>query len=408
MPLLIRPAVDDDYPALARLSVHAYPFVPDSAAARADRYRESVRVLGAERFVVERDRRHVGQYACFPFTGWWGGVASPVGGLASVAVAPEARRTGVAAAILRHHLDHLRARRAPWSMLYPFAARFYAAHGWSPVAQLTRWRFAPDEIPLHPERAAVERLDLADGKTLAAVQRAYERSCARTNGSLSRPAADLAARWSGERRVVVGVRDGDEIAGYLLAVHRAPTARPQTLVVPEWVADDARACRALLGFLAAQADQVAAIELDAPVGEPIGALLDRRAAAFEPLESPEGCIAEASVWSGAMARVVDLAGALAGRGYPGGDGRVSFAARDPDLPENDREVVLTVDGGVPRVEPGRARTIVRGPIGAVTQVLTGALPLAAAARFGRLAVEGDLAAASRMLALPPPFPLVAF
>ncbi len=405
--LVFRAAGDADYPRMAALSVHAYPAVPDDAAARERRYRESARVYRAERFLVERAGRHVGQYATLPLTGWLGGVAAPVGGLASVAVAPEARRSGVAAAIVRHHLASLRGR-APWSMLYPFSARFYAAHGWAPAAQLARFRFAPNELPPLPERAAVERLDLADAPTLAAVQRAYLRHCARVSGSLSRPVEDFTARWSVERALVVGVRDGGEVAGYLLARHRAKTMSPQTLVVPELVADDARAERALLGFLAAQADQVTTVELDLPVGTPLGALLARGAPADEPPDAPEGCMAEASLWAGAMARVVDLAAALAARGYPGGDGRVAFAARDPLLPENERPLALTVEDGAARVSPGDAPTVIRGPIGALTQVLVGALPLAAAARWGMLAVDGDLAAAARLLALPPPFPLVSF
>jgi predicted acetyltransferase len=414
-PLSFRIAADEDYPRLGALSVLAYPWSNENAAARTDRYRWSRDHLAAERWIVERDGKHVGQWANLQFTGWFGGVAAPVGGLAGVAVAPEARKSGVARAIMLQHLAWLREREQAWGHLHPFSEAFYASFGWAAAAQLQRWRFTPREIPGFSERALVERLDLADAATAAAVERCYARFCECTNGSLSRRPGFIAARWRGEKEIVVGVRNGGEITGYLHAHWRAPTPQPQTLVVPELVVEDDRSFRALAGFLAAQVDQIAHIELDTAIGDPFGALIGLQFPAREELEFPEGHQPVATRWNGAMARIVDLRRALLGRGYPpGSHGRLAIAARDAELPENQRLLTLTVEDSAPSVSEGQAAGVpfLRGPIDAIGQVLNGAVPLWHAIRAARVTLENanpaEIRALDRLLSLPPPFSLVSF
>src|SRR3954471_19849362 len=102
--LELRQATMDDAPRMAQLSIRAYPRADDGAAAREQRYHKSVWYTFADYTLAERDGRLVGQCVTIPFTGWFGGVEAPVGGLAGVAVAPEARRTGVATALVERHL----------------------------------------------------------------------------------------------------------------------------------------------------------------------------------------------------------------------------------------------------------------------------------------------------------------
>src|SRR5262249_53509159 len=145
---------------------------------------------------------------------------------------------------------------------------------WATVAHRVRWRFAPSELPLYDERARVERLSLDGAAAREELAACYARHCARVNGSLSRGAEQLEARWRSDRALCAAVRPpgGGAIEGYLLAQLHAPAPRPQTLVVPELVAETPRAERALYGFLAAQADQLDTIELDAAPGAASAAL----------------------------------------------------------------------------------------------------------------------------------------
>jgi len=408
--LSFRAARLEDADLLGEQSIRAYPTPGATAAQRAERYR-SGRMSAIETVTIaERDGEMVGSMRTIPFTGWIGGVPTPVGGLAGVAVSPEARQTGVAAALVRRHLEELRAARTSWSFLYPFAPRFYAKHGWAPAARRLRWRLAPSALPRSPDAARARRLRLDDPSDRDAIHRAYERHCVRTNGSLSRTVEQLVRFHEGA--FVVGVPGASGLAGYLIYTIRSPTPRPQTLVVHEWVAEDGATERVLLGFLAAQRDQVEALTLDTAPDYPLAALLDNGTPAVEDDSLPEEHHALAALASGLMARIVDLGGAVAARGYPGQRrGAVALAVtRDALVPENVGTVTALVEGGVAQVMTGRAAgaPLVAGPVGPLSAILVGGVRLDESARLGLVAVEGDVAAASALLALPPPAPLVAF
>jgi predicted acetyltransferase len=412
--LTLRPARTEDAVALAANSLRCYPDAAKGLAWRAERYRGGVPYPIETMFVAEREGEVVGQARTIPYRGWLGGVEARVGGLAGVAVAPEARRTGVAGALVRHHLAELRATSTPWAFLYPFAPSFYAAMGWWPAARRLRWRLSPRALPTFPERRLVRRLAREQGADLGAVQAVYEEHCVRQNGSLSRPARLLQASWDTDRdqQHVVGVRGrGGALSGYLFYEMQATTPRPQLLAVSEWVALDGEAERALLGFLAGQADQADAVTLDTPTDHPLASLLDAGLPAREDESMPPEHHPLATLYSGAMARIVDTSAALAARGYPGRTGAVAFSvASDPLVPENVGTYTVAVEQGQARVTPGRApgAPLVRGPVGPMSAVLVGGVGVAAAARLGLVTVEGALPVADALLALPPPYPLVVF
>jgi predicted acetyltransferase len=407
----LRAARPEDAPVLAATSQRAYPDRDSGLAARIERYLDGPLPLD-EVIIAERDGEHVGQARTIDFRGWFGGVETRVGGLAGVAVTPEARGSGVAAALVVHHVEKLREQQVPWAMLYPFAASFYARHGWAPAARRLRWRFAPSALPRFEERRRARRLDLLAEEE--AILGAYHRCCARVNGSLSK--TPRFNHWQLDRSkdhcfgVAVGPRGG-ELDGYLLYVPHAPTPRPQTLVVAEWVARDAETERALLGFIAAQADQYQSVVLDTAVDHPLGAVLDCGVPEREDADMPPEHQPLAQLHAGAMARVIDLAGALAGRGYPGGAGVAAVEITDdPLVPENRRVVTVTVEDGLPRTREGRAEgaPLLQGAVGPISAVLTGGARVADAARLGLVRVSGDAGALDRLFALPVPHPLVIF
>jgi predicted acetyltransferase len=411
---VLRQATRDDARRLAENSLLSYPDASFGLARRVERYLGGpLPIEGIT--VAERGGAIVGQARTIPFRGWFGGVESAVGGLAGVAVAPEARRTGVAAELVHDHLVKLHLSGAPWAMLYPFAPRFYAAHGWAPASRRLRWRFAPQALPLFYERRSVRRLRVDEPGDVAAIHAAYARHCARTSGSLSRPPRLFEYVWqeARDRRFAVGVgpEGRDELTGYLIYELQSPTPRPQLLVVSEWVALDDAAERALLGFVAAQADQAQTVLLDTPVEHALGSLLECGVPEREDESMPAEHLPVASLFEGAMVRIVDLASALAARGWPPVTTQLAVeVTEDRHLPENAGAVTLTLEDGDARVAPGResGAPLIRGPVGPLSAILAGGLRLVDAARFGKVQVDGDVLALDQLLALPIPYPLVVF
>jgi predicted acetyltransferase len=408
-----RLAGDEDGAVLADLWVRSYWGMGTRAEVE-ERYRGDRGLPAETAKIFERGGAVVGAARTIHFRGFIGGVECAVGGLASVAVAPEARRSGVAAAIVRDHLDLLAAGRTPWAMLYGYAPSFYARHGWAPSAMRVRWRYRPTAFPLFPERSAVVALRLTDEADLAAVQSVYDRHCVDRNGSLARGAAYLRRWWRDDRKLAVGVRgvrDDDGLSGYALYRYINWTERPTLLEVAEWVALDGRAERAIFGFLAGQGEQADAVLLDTPRDHPLPFLLDKGVPEQQTPEMPGEHHAIGTAYLGLQARIIDIDAALAARGYPGGaDARVAFAAHDPLLPANEAPRTLVLAGGRPRVEAGRlaGAPLVRGTIGALTQILVGAVRVDVAMRLGLVDVDGDARGLDDLLALAPPYPLVTF
>jgi predicted acetyltransferase len=407
MTLAFRSATADDAQRLAEQSVLAYPATDVSTAQRVESYLRG-RVSAIETFTLaERDGVLVGAMRTIPYTGFVGGVATPIGGLASVAVAPEARLTGVAGQLVRRHLGDLRSAGTPWSFLYPFSPTFYAHYGWAAAARRLRWRLRPEALPLLAERARVRRLGDDDR---AAMQGVYERMLPRTNGSLSRSVEQLG--WAFEGKHIVGVESPHGLSGYLVYATRAPTPRPQTLVVREWLAEDVASERALLGFLGAQRDQVAEVVIDTPEDHPLGALIENAAPAVEDDSLPWEHHALATLCSGLMARIVDVRRAIEHRGYPGvASGAVGLnVLGDPIVGANVVSVTAHIEGGRGQAvsRASGKHPVVAGPIGPMSAILVGALRVDAAARLGLVEVDGDVARATALLALPPLAPLVVF
>jgi predicted acetyltransferase len=410
MPLTCRPAGPSDAATLAAQSGRAY-WGRSTLAEIEERYRKQIPYPLETMTIFERDGVPVGQGRTIPFRGFIGGVECPVGGLASVAVAPEARRSGVASAIVRNHLARLAASRTPWAMLYGYSHRFYARFGWATVATRTRWRYRPAAFPLFPERDAIVRLSLANDDDLAAVQKVYDEFCVRQNGSLWRSPAHLREWHSGDRDFIVGVRGAGGLSGYLCYRYRNPEPRPSLLVVSEWIALDGRAERALLGFVGGQAEQADLVLIDTPSDHPLPLWLLSDTPLAENNEMPAEHHPAGTAFLGVMARIVDLGAALMARGYPGVSALcVAFSAEDAERPENEAPQTLFIEDGQTRVVPGRAGggPLVSGPIGALTQVLIGAVRLEAALRLGLISVEGDAKGVDAALALARPYPLVMF
>ncbi len=389
--LAIRGATDLDLDRLVEIHTASYP---DDRAAPARRLNFVQSALGKleDLRVAERDGRIVGHGFGFDLEAWFGGAAVRTLGIASVAVAPEARGSGVARALVEALEAEARARGAALSLLHAFRHGFYARLGYAEVATNKRLYCDPRAIPsAWVKRARAAGLREATADDTAPIRELYEAAAKRATGWLKRPEAFWTRMLVSERLGFV-VLEGAGYASYEIS-QREPHDKTR-LYVRDLVAADEEARRVLWGFFGMQADQVAEIEVEIADDDPIAfALADVDRARFgdERVEHELG-----SVVAGPMIRLLDAKAALAARGY----------ARDADA----RVVVegeplhVTTLGGSATVRPGDAAHGVELDARTLASVAFGGLPLAGAARLGLAHGSVDaVARAGELLSLPPFF-----
>ncbi|MGX7825429.1 GNAT family N-acetyltransferase [Actinokineospora sp. 24-640] len=275
----------------------------------------------------------VGVTRVWRYQQFFGGVAVPCGGIASVVVLPHAGGQGVAGELLRAAVGLMREDGQPVSALYPTLPAVYRRHGWEHAGTLERLPVPMDALARlradRPVRPAVE----ADLPHLRAT---YLRTAAAVNGMLDRsgPAFDVAEVLELDIVHVVPGEDGPR--GYLGAERRG-----DSLVVHDVVGDDADTVRALLGSLAAWSSVVGEVTLR--LADPAVELILPRTA------TP----VDVRPW---MLRVVDLPAAVAARGWPAVDHARPFSVdielADEDAPWHSGRHRLVWDGTAVSCEPG--------------------------------------------------------
>lgn len=289
------------------------------------------RLLGAY-----RDGRLVGMLNVLAFAQWFGARAVPMGGVASVVVAPEERGFGIAPRLLTRALDLMAERGEVISTLGPATSWVYRKSGWEHGGLYAVATVPTADLVALPAGQMRERRAVAADR--AAVIAAYDRVAPSRPGYLARPAWiwDERLNDAPNRYVYVVERDGRG-EGYV-SYSQAPAPRGYTVWVDDLVADDAETERTLWRHLGAHAAQAKRITI---AGVPLDALA---------LMLPEQTIRPVGqqLW---MTRIVDAPGAIARRGYPNGvRADVSFRLIDPLLGANDGCWRLIVEDGEGRLE----------------------------------------------------------
>lgn len=303
----------------------------------------------------------------------------PMRGVAGVGVTLEHRRRGVADALMRGLLVAMRRRRQALSLLYPFKQAYYRRFGYELVEWFDQVRAPPALLPPAPHARHVRRFDVSrDG---AAVKALYERTRASATGLLARSEYWWAQRiWKRSSEGVVWVDPaGGAVRGALLYDIPADPPYPrQQLHVRDLVHEGTDAYRGLLGFLAASGDQIRAVQLALPFGEALPLLSDRP----DFPELPRGGIVEPAVLTsvGAMARLVDVAGAFAlhpGPARAGVRGRLGLDLSDPVFPSQTGAFDVELSSRGARVQRGRtARERLTLGVDRLAQVYFAAVPAA--------------------------------
>nr|WP_175482932.1 GNAT family N-acetyltransferase [Actinokineospora iranica] len=302
-------------------------------------FRSSTGVLsgGWRGLVGELDRETAGFLRIWDYRQFFGGVAVPTGGVASVAVYPHARGRGVAGALLSESLRVMREAGQVIAALYPYVLPLYRRHGWEHVGTV-EWATVPlvnlaatprAPLPVRPATPA----DLPD------LHACYLRTAATVDGMLDRaePGSDHASVFGAD---LVTVAPGPEgLRGYLTA-DRPDDAR---LVVKDLVADDVEAAHVLLRQLASWAGLLT----EAEVRVFDAALLDHLV---------PGALTRGAEVHRFMLRVVDLPAAVAARGWPAVAHMKPFSVdievTDPTAPWNTGRWRLGHDGSSAFCEPG--------------------------------------------------------
>ena len=166
----------------------------------------------SERCSAYRDGRLVGMLNVLAFEQWFGARAVPMGGVASVVVAPEERGLGIAPRLLARALELMAERGEVISTLGPATSWVYRKCGWE-HGGLYGVAVRTSELAALPAGARERRAVAADRDGIVA---AYDRAAPSRPGYLARPSWlwDDRLGEAPHRYVYVVERDG-RIEGYV-------------------------------------------------------------------------------------------------------------------------------------------------------------------------------------------------
>jgi predicted acetyltransferase len=295
-----------------------------------------------------------------PFTARVGTDRLPMGGVAALAVPPENRRQGHARRMLAASLAEYRDRAFPLAALWPFEHAFYRAFGWATASRYVTLETTPETLAFAREQRdgsfvrldpdAHARLD----SVLVAHNEAFDVVIDRTEEWWRERVFDT---WDGEPYVYGWEQAGDLRAYVAYHIEEADGGTRLRTVESAWADPDAYL--ALLAFLAdhdSQVDSVRTRESDASL------------LAIAP--TPEAI--DATVHTGPMIRLVDVAGALRRRSYPeAASGTAVIEIEDPLLDHNDGRFRTEFDEGTARVTAVATEPDLTLGIGALSQLYLG-------------------------------------
>jgi predicted acetyltransferase len=299
-----------------------------------------MRRVGHENVLLaRRGGKIVGGLYLLAFGQWFGGRSVPSMGIAAVGVAPEERGSGAAKALMTAALEETRRRGIPLSTLYPTTHTLYRRCGYELAGDYCAITLEPAGAPAGDRSLNVRPLTDAD---LPVMENIYRQLAREHNGWIDRGTASwqriLSPREGAPRSRLV--LDGDTPEGYIHYRIERHDAHAQTMHILDMAAITPAAIRRLLAFIADHRSLVKQAIWHGPANDPMFMYLPERSytAGIE------------RTW---MLRIMDVAAALAQRGYPpGASGEAHFEISDEVLPTNKGRYVLSVSDGTGCVENG--------------------------------------------------------
>ena len=267
----------------------------------------------------------------------WGDRSVPMGGIAGVAVHPDARGQGTASVLMRALISAMREAGQPISVLYPTGVGVYRPVGWEVIGTLDDTSIPTRDLrPSGPvENVRVRSAALPD---VPAIRRLYDELA--VNGLLTREGTEFPGGADAvlEHDVVALAEDeAGKAVGYATYARGTGYREDSELRVWECVGATGDGTRALLRSLASWSTVAATVLWRGPTSE-----LARH------LTAPVPAPMRRQPW---MLRIVDAPGAIAQRGFATVvDSDVAFVLHDPDVAEHSGGWRLRVAGGVGSLE----------------------------------------------------------
>lgn len=310
--------------------------------------RDWITRLGIPNFrVVRIEGRPIAGLGIIPMGHWFGGKSVPAAGITAVGVEPERRGSGVGLFMLRRMLEEIRTAGFPLSSLYPATDAFYRRAGYERASTRTVYEIATSAIDIRDYTLDAVRVSPEHEQE---IRRVYAERARVSAGQIDRHPFTWHMLHHRERRNIhrfVVLRD-ERAEGY---VAFAQAARDDPLVVTDMCALTPEAGRRLWTLLADHRTMVEKVKWSGAPNDGLAFLLPEQKYKAD--------------WAiDLMLRIVDVAAALAARGYsPGVAAELHFDVRDDLLPWNNDRFTLEIAGGRGSVRqggPGRIRLHARG------------------------------------------------
>jgi predicted acetyltransferase len=302
---------------------------------------------------------------------WYGGRLVPACGVAGVAVAVEMRGQRVAQDLLTHLLAEARARGAVISTLYGTTPVPYRRLGYEEIGALHTWALPTLALAglRVPAGLTTRAATGADVPVIADVYRRVARAGKGVKDRRDNP--EILGDYHGTSLAI----DADGIVqGFCTWDRSGGYGADGVVAVEDLVALTAPALTALLALIGTWAPVAPRLLLSLPPGDP----------AFALIPATVGVPHARRPW---MLRVIDVAGAVAARGWPAYvHGSADLAIDDPVCPWNSGEFRLIIEGGTGRLEPGGTGAIRIGPRG-LAALYAGGTTIDAMCRSGLLGAE---------------------
>jgi predicted acetyltransferase len=258
--------------------------------------------------------RMVTSFATIPFTMRANGNAMPMGGVTTVVTIPEYRRQGLLRRLMTASFEQMREREQPVSGLWASQAAIYQRYQYAQAGALRRYSVDTADIAFHDGdwgNGSVARCSIAEGlDVLRDLYRSFvnQRTCYLHRARIMWTSNVLQPNdEDGPVEIAIARDESGSPAGYIIYTLRSGRvnhpARSQEIKIREIIWLTADAYRRLWHFVA-QHDLVGRVVwANAPMDDPAPELFaEPRMLNTQDLE-------------GSWIRVVDVAGALAGRGY---------------------------------------------------------------------------------------------
>jgi predicted acetyltransferase len=286
-------------------------------------------------------------------------------GLSVVASPPEHRRGGNVRRLLEASLDEYRERGDPLSVLWPFSTPFYGQYGWATANRAAEYEVDPDDLAFATDAVATDDVEwrqvTPDDPTAVDAVDAIDAETWTGALALDRSEGFWRNRvfqsWKTDPFVYLAERGDDPVA---FAVYYVNEDDGRRLDVRHHGAVDHDALLALLAFCHHHDSQVDTVRFYAPVDWGVEHVL-----------ADPGAV-ETTVYSGPMARLVDVAVALETVPYPGVDADFVLDVDDPLTDWHDDPLRLAVAGDAASCErtPDATPDVELG-VGDLTQLVVG-------------------------------------